>query len=108
MCHALESRSSPRGVEGGPRRVGRAHSQVLEGILAQVPREPVCDLRLEEAACGPPQHPAQDVHTLQGVQRLETPLQRDEEQAAIHARALQGLLPNLSQVDDNVFQLLEQ
>lgn len=95
-------------MESAVGRVRRDHSQVLESVLAQVPRQPLCDVRLQEAACGPPQHPAQDVHTLQWVQHLETPLQRDEKQAAVHARALQGLFPNRSQIDDNVVQLLKQ
>ena len=70
-------------------------------------RETLRDVRVEKAAWGSPQHHAQDLHTLQGVQHLETPLQSDEKQAAVHTRALQGLFPNLSQVNNDVVQLLK-
>ena len=87
---------------------GGGHSQVLEGVFTQVTREPLRDVRLEKAAWGPPERPAQDLHTLQGVQHLETPLQRDEKQAAVHTRALQRFFPNLSQVNNDVAQLLKE
>ena len=93
--------SGVSGLRGG-------YSQVLEGIFTQVVWEHLCDVRLEKAAWGPPQHPAQDLHTVQGVQHLETPLQCDEKQAAVHTWALQGLFPNLSQVNNDVVQLLKQ
>lgn len=98
----------PQGWRVGVKSDGKSHPQVLEGILAQVPGEPVRDVRLQEAGRGPPEHPAQDVHTLQGAEQLEAPLQRDEKQAAVHARALQGLFANLPQVDGGAFQLLQE
>lgn len=103
----LDPRDSPPGMACGVKSNGKSHPQVLEGILAQVPGEPVHDVRLQDAGRGPPEHPAQDVHALQGAEQLEAPLQRDEKQAAVHARALQGASAGLPQVDGGAFQLLQ-
>lgn len=88
---------------------GRPHSQVLKDVLAQVPGQALRDFRLQQAPRGPAQHLPQDLHTLQGIQHLETPLQRDEKQAAVHSGALQGLLSHLSQVyDHHIVQVLKE
>lgn len=103
LCPRLDPHRSLRAASG----VRAGDSQVPEGVLTQARGQPGWEAGLQEAARGPPQHLAQDRHARQGGQLLETSLQRDEKQAAVHARALQGLFPNLSHVNDDAFQLLQ-